>query len=93
MRSALRALQLVEQWRGMSVLIFGYREYCSSKNITVIDLAASIPQLSLPLDKRREYWDDGIHFTPKGYDQFGEIVFNIIKDDLGSPLQQQKQLQ
>jgi lysophospholipase L1-like esterase len=37
---------------------------------------------SLSEEDRKLYWDDGIHFTPKGYERFGELIFEVIKDSL-----------
>jgi hypothetical protein len=39
-----------------------------------LDLAAEIPWESMPEKKRKEIWDDGVHFTEKGYEMMGEIV-------------------
>ena len=40
----------------------------------VFDLHAAIPYHSMPEAEREEIWDDGLHFTPKGYDRMGELV-------------------
>jgi len=58
------------------------KEYCAKRKIQVIDLAAAIPYSTLTEEERKDLWDDGLHFTPKGYDKFGEIVFNAIRNDL-----------
>lgn len=39
-----------------------------------LDLHSAIPFWSMPNAKRREIWDDGVHFTAKGYDLMGNIV-------------------
>jgi lysophospholipase L1-like esterase len=38
------------------------------------DLHTAIPFWSMPKAKRREIWDDGVHFTAKGYDLMGKII-------------------
>jgi len=58
------------------------KEYCEQNQITVIDLCAKLPQLSLRADEKKLYWDDGLHFTPAGYNRFGEIVHETIKSQL-----------
>jgi hypothetical protein len=43
---------------------------CSHK----LDLAAEIPWENMPEKKRREIWDDGVHFTEKGYGLMGRTI-------------------
>ena len=43
-----------------------------------LDLSAKIPYFSMPEDERREIWDDGTHFTPRGYDLVGTIISSRI---------------
>ena len=46
----------------------------SSKHTTYVDISTKIGR------KRNEkYWDDGVHFTPMGYDRVGEIIFQEIR--------------
>jgi lysophospholipase L1-like esterase len=49
----------------------------------IFDLKAAIPYHSMPEAEREEIWDDGLHFTPKGYERMGELVaarlFEIIE--------------
>ena len=37
----------------------------------------------MPEAEREEIWDDGLHFTPKGYERMGELIaarlFEIIE--------------
>jgi lysophospholipase L1-like esterase len=40
----------------------------------MFDLHAAIPYHSMPEAEREEIWDDGLHFTPKGYERMGELV-------------------
>lgn len=48
----------------------------------IFDLKAAIPYHSMPEAEREEIWDDGLHFTPKGYERMGKLVaarlFEII---------------
>lgn len=43
-------------------------------NSHALDLAARIPWKNMPEEKRKEVWDDGVHFTEKGYELMGNIV-------------------
>lgn len=49
---------------------------------TLVDLAREHPQHSLSDADLALYWDDGLHFTAKGYERMGEIIFANIKDKL-----------
>lgn len=69
-------------WCMRRLLNVYYREYCTNFQIKLIDLETKIPYFSLSQSKQKELWDDGVHFTAKGYDLFGEIIFEAIKDDL-----------
>lgn len=40
----------------------------------VLDLHAKMPYHDMPLEERAEMWDDGLHFTPAGYERIGEMV-------------------
>lgn len=40
----------------------------------VFDLHAKIPYHSMPESERKEIWDDGLHFTSKGYERMGVMV-------------------
>jgi len=44
------------------------------EGVYVFDLCKKIPYHAMPEEERREIWDDGLHFTPKGYERFGELV-------------------
>ena len=39
-----------------------------------LDLKSKIPYFSMPEEERRAIWDDGTHFTPRGYDLMGTII-------------------
>lgn len=39
-----------------------------------LDLAAEIPWEDMPEKKRKVFWDDGVHFTEKGYELMGKLV-------------------
>lgn len=39
--------------------------------------------LTLPSPSCRQlYWDDGVHYTPAGYDRMAEIIFEVLKPKL-----------
>jgi lysophospholipase L1-like esterase len=44
-----------------------------------------MPYHSLSASERREIWDDGLHFTPKGYEKIGNLVaerlIEILRDE------------
>mmetsp|Transcript_27969 Transcript_27969/g.39046 ORF Transcript_27969/g.39046 Transcript_27969/m.39046 type:complete len:265 (+) Transcript_27969:119-913(+) len=46
-----------------------------SSKTHVIDFAAEFPYFSLSEEEKRDLWDDGLHYTPQGYDRMGEIVY------------------
>jgi hypothetical protein len=48
-----------------------------------LDLESKIPFWRMPEDKRREIWDDGVHFTEKGYDLMGEIITERLVELIG----------
>jgi len=58
------------------------RDYSADHKLKVIDLAKGIPQLGLTPKEYVKFWDDGVHFNPGGYDKFGELVFEVISNDL-----------
>lgn len=49
------------------------------------DLHDSVPNRNMSDKERKEYWDDGIHWTPKGYDLVGsriaERLIEILKSE------------
>lgn len=45
----------------------------------LFDLDKEIRYLDYSEEMRREIWDDQLHFSEKGYDLLGEIIFNKIK--------------
>eukprot|EP00466_Bigelowiella_natans_P013980 jgi/Bigna1/77855/fgenesh1_pg.50_\ len=46
-----------------------------SSKTHVIDFGAKFPYFSLSEEDKRDLWDDGLHYTPQGYDRMGEIVY------------------
>eukprot|EP01112_Ceratiomyxa_fruticulosa_P010811 TRINITY_DN2871_c0_g2_i2.p1 TRINITY_DN2871_c0_g2~~TRINITY_DN2871_c0_g2_i2.p1 ORF type:complete len:139 (-),score=22.95 TRINITY_DN2871_c0_g2_i2:90-506(-) len=53
-------------------------EFCTKNDIPLLDLATKIPNINLPLEERDKYWSDSLHFTPFGYDTFGELLFELL---------------
>jgi lysophospholipase L1-like esterase len=53
----------------------------------LFDLKEKIPYHSMGKEEREEIWDDGLHFTAKGYERMGrmvgEKVLEILKEDEG----------
>ena len=55
----------------------------ASKNPTLVclcDLSLKLPRYGLSKNEFAEYWDDELHFTPKGYDRMAELIFEDIKN-------------
>jgi lysophospholipase L1-like esterase len=59
------------------------KTYCTEKQIAVVDLAEKLPYYTNTTEEHRlKYWDDHLHFSPAGYDRFGELVFEILKPQI-----------
>mmetsp|Transcript_10879 Transcript_10879/g.17814 ORF Transcript_10879/g.17814 Transcript_10879/m.17814 type:complete len:351 (-) Transcript_10879:27-1079(-) len=54
---------------------------------TLLDLGKLIPQFD-PKDftaedkSNQQYWSDGVHFSPDGYDLFGTALFNLLSSQI-----------
>jgi len=46
----------------------------------VFDLKEKIPYHAMPEAEREEIWDDGLHFTPKGYERMGVMIAERLID-------------
>ena len=44
-----------------------------------VDISSEIPRKD-----NEQYWDDGVHFSPMGYDKMGELIYRELKDVLKS---------
>lgn len=44
------------------------------EGVAVCDLWASVKYHSMSKEEREEVWDDGLHFTEKGYRRIGVLV-------------------
>lgn len=57
------------------------------KNRYIFDLKEKIPYHSMDEKERDEIWDDGLHFTSKGYERMGEMIaerlIEIIESEKG----------
>jgi len=58
------------------------REFVSrnSSQVCLCDLSVKLPMYGGNENEFVEYWDDELHFTPKGYSRMAEIIFEDIKD-------------
>ena len=54
----------------------------SQGKVVLVDLATRLPLKSLSAEDRKKYWDDGVHFTPAGYDFVAEIIFDSLRPHL-----------
>lgn len=48
--------------------------------VTLCDLDKELPHTSLSKEDRLKYWDDGLHYTPQGYDRMAEIIFDKLEN-------------
>ena len=61
---------------------FHFRQYCTTKNIPLIELAEEIIfHDRADMKKQQELWDDGLHFSAEGYNRFGKLVYHAIKHE------------
>lgn len=71
----------------MDTLIEGLKWNEANGNRYYFDLHAAIPYHSLDEAKIEEIWDDGLHFTSKGYGLMGTLIgerlIEIIEGDKG----------
>lgn len=51
-----------------------------TENVFLCDLDKEIKFSSMSKEDKEKYWDDGLHFSPAGYDLIGEILFNTLKE-------------
>ena len=49
------------------------------------DLKPAIPYHDMDEQLREEIWDDGLHFTDKGYDLMGEVISERLLELLTKP--------
>lgn len=57
--------------KGTPVLLIDYDAHGCSH---VYDLHAAVPYHTMSPADQQKYWDDHVHFTPKGYDLIGNKV-------------------
>jgi lysophospholipase L1-like esterase len=48
-------------------------------DIVLCDLDEKHRHTTLSEEDKVKYWDDGLHYSPEGYDRMGEIIFEKIK--------------
>jgi hypothetical protein len=48
--------------------------------VVLVDLESHMRYFGADGTKNTEYWDDALHMTEAGYDEFGRLVFSHIKD-------------
>ncbi|KAG4416287.1 hypothetical protein IFR04_010568 [Cadophora malorum] len=68
----VKSANLDERRNELNALIKGDER----KDVHTLDLYAMIPYHSMPEAERDEIWDDGLHFTPEGYERVGGMVAN-----------------
>ena len=65
--------------RGLKLLAASYAEGV----VSVADAAEALPQLNISKAERAARWDDGLHFTPAGYDELAAVIAGAIKAGCG----------
>ncbi len=48
-----------------------------------LDLHSEIPYWAMPVEKRKRIWDDGVHFTEKGYGLMGKMIADRLLELIG----------
>eukprot|EP00999_Lentomonas_sp_LEN2_P000415 NODE_1418_length_867_cov_112.605405_g1372_i0.p1 GENE.NODE_1418_length_867_cov_112.605405_g1372_i0~~NODE_1418_length_867_cov_112.605405_g1372_i0.p1 ORF type:complete len:236 (+),score=17.11 NODE_1418_length_867_cov_112.605405_g1372_i0:93-800(+) len=64
------------------------REFAKGPNSCLADLNPAIPYVEQ--GQEREFWDDHLHFSARGYDQMAVVIYEAIKADpdfLSKPFQ------
>lgn len=59
-------------------LAFERERETNTNDSHAFDLKSSLPYHSLSPNDRDEYWDDGLHLSPAGYDWMGGLVANAL---------------
>ncbi|CZT02798.1 related to esterase [Rhynchosporium graminicola] len=60
------------------------------EGVYVLDLHALVPYHAMPAEERKEIWDDGLHFTPEGYERVGRLVAGRLIEILEGALDEDK---
>jgi len=55
------------------------KSFCEEKGLPYIPLDEKMPLLSYSETEKLKYTDDGLHFTPLGYDKMAEIIFETLQ--------------
>ncbi|GBB99700.1 hypothetical protein RclHR1_00360049 [Rhizophagus clarus] len=69
-----------EKRKEVNELIRNYSE--TNDKIILCDLSKELPFNSIPEDQRNLYWDDGVHLTVEGYDHMGDIIFEVLYNQI-----------
>lgn len=58
------------------------RDFASNNSamVCLCDVSLKIPMYGVRNNELASHWDDELHFTPKGYDRMGELIFEVIKN-------------
>ncbi|EED13748.1 conserved hypothetical protein [Talaromyces stipitatus ATCC 10500] len=67
---AYRSQKLDRNRDALNKLILEHKE----DRFYTFDLKSAIPYHTMDEQRREQIWDDGLHFTDKGYDLMGEII-------------------
>ena len=55
------------------------KEYATKKDIEIFDLYDKFKYHSLDDKDKELYWNDGLHFSPKGYEHWGEMLYDFLR--------------
>jgi lysophospholipase L1-like esterase len=66
------------------------RGHTNGANRYVFDLKEKIPYHSMEESERDEIWDDGLHFTSKGYERMGDMIAERLIEIIEAEKEQEK---
>ena len=58
------------------------KAFANENGIDIFDLYDKFKFHSLNKEQKELYWNDGLHFTPKGYEHFGQMLYQFLKSYL-----------
>lgn len=78
-QSFVRERKYLETRAAVNQLILQYGRADAAPRVLHLDLERAIAYYESEGHVNRIFWDDGLHLTPKGYDFFGQLVFEALR--------------
>lgn len=78
-QSFVRERKYLETRAAVNQLILQYGGTDGAPRVLHLDLERAIAYYESEGHVNRIFWDDGLHLTPKGYDFFGQLVFEALR--------------